>query len=215
MKRIGYSVVLAALALWAAVAFARTSGAPASRTGAPAIGGVAAEPSCVACHGGNALNTGGSVSILGAPALFRAGRTYRLTVHLASTQTAASSTRNWGFQMTAVDTADGQGAGTFTVVNAAETKLVAGSGSYATRSYVDQIATGTKDGAVSPVEWQVDWTAPATSSTRVRFFAAGLAGDGDGGTSGDWVYTGTAATTDTVTAALPRTWGAVKSTYLK
>ena len=90
MKRVGYPVVLAALALWVAVAFARSSGSPASRTGATAIGGVAAEASCAACHNDNTVNTGGSVSVLGAPTLFRAGRTYRLTVHLASTRTSAS-----------------------------------------------------------------------------------------------------------------------------
>jgi hypothetical protein len=216
MKRIWhYIAVPAVLVLWAAIGIARPNGSPASRTGAAALGGVAAEASCVNCHGDFAANSGGSVSLLGVPGLFRGGKTYRLAVHLASTQTASSSTRNWGFQMTAVDTATGLGAGTFGVVNAAETGIINGSGSFSTRRYVNQLSGGVKGGTASPVEWLVDWTAPASGVTRVRFFVAGLAGDGDGSELGDWVYTGAAASTDTLTAAVPRTWGSVKSSYLK
>jgi hypothetical protein len=210
-----YIAVSTVVVLWAAVALARSNGSPASRSGAAATGGVAAEASCTSCHGDFAVNSGGSVSVLGVPAFFRAGSTYRLTVHLASTQTAALVSRDWGFQVTAVDSATGQGVGTFALVDAAQTKLVAGTGAYATRSYVDQASAGTKGDAVSPVEWLVDWTAPVTSPARVRFFVSGLAGDSDGSGAGDWVYTGTAAATDTTTAALPRTWGSVKSTYVK
>ncbi len=209
------AVAAAALVIWAAIAFARASGAPASRTGAPAVGGLPAEGLCTGCHSGNTVNTNGSVTILGAPPLFRSGKTYRLTVHLASTQTTADADRVWGFQMTAVDTATGLGAGTFALVNASETTLLTGSstGSFSSRTYVDQSSGGIKSGATSPVEWQVDWTAPPAGATRVRFFVAGLAGDGTGGTSGDWVYTGTAASTDTTTAAIPVTWGQVKASY--
>jgi cytochrome c553 len=215
MKRTWLAVAaLAALAIWAAIALARANGAPASRTGAPAIGGVTAEGLCTGCHSGNAVNTNGSVTVLGVPPLFRAGATYRLTVHLASTQQNGNASRTWGFQVTAVDTANGQGAGTFALVNAAQTSLVSGSGSFSTREYVDQSSGGTKGGAASPADWLVDWTAPATGSTRVRFYVAGLAGDGSG-TGGDWAYTGTVASTDTITAALPATWGQVKAQYLK
>jgi hypothetical protein len=215
MKHLLRWLIVASLGTIAAIAFARANGAPASRTGAPATGGLAAESSCLNCHSGNTLNSGGSVTVLGVPALFHGGHTYRLTVHLVSSQTTGSSTRNWGFQLTAVDTANGQGAGTFAVVSAAQTAIISGSSTFSTRRYVDQLSGGTQDGAGSPVEWQVDWTAPTAGATRVRFFVAGLAADGDGSESGDWVYTGTAAATDTVTAAIPRTWGSVKSEYLR
>jgi len=216
MKRAWYHLaVLVTLGLWAAVAFAYPGGASSSRTGATAIGGLAAESSCRGCHSGNALNTGGSVSILGVPTLFRAGSTYRLTVRVASTQTSGSSTRNWGFQLTAVDTANGLGAGTFGVVDAAQTGIVNGSGAFSTRRYVNQLSGGVKGGTAAPADWLVDWTAPVSSSTGIRFFASGLAGDGDGSEAGDWVYTGTAASADTVTSAIPTTWGAVKASYRK
>jgi len=216
MKRVwNHLAVLVTLGLWATIAFAYPGGAPSSRTGATAIGGVAAESSCRGCHSGNALNTGGSVSLLGVPALFRGGSTYRMTVRVASTQTSGSSNRNWGFQLTAVDTANGLGAGTFSVVNAAQTGIINGSGAFSTRRYVNQLSGGLKDGTASPADWLVDWTAPVSSSTGIRFFAAGLAGDGDGSEAGDWVYTGTAASIDTMTPTIPRTWGSVKSSYRK
>jgi hypothetical protein len=206
-------LVLAALALWTAHALARPGGSPASRTGSPAIGGVAAEGLCTSCHGDFAVNSGGSVSLLGVPTLYRGGSKYRLTVHLASTQTTGISARTWGFQLTAVDSANGQGAGTFGAVNATETAIVNGSSAFSTRRYVNQLSGGMKDGVVSPVQWLVDWTAPVTGGPTIKFFVAGLAGDGAGGEAGDWVYTGSASTSDTTTAALPRTWGSVKASY--
>jgi len=205
--------VLATLASWTAYALARPGGAPASRTGAPAIGGVAAEGRCDDCHGDFVVNDGGSVSVLGVPTLYRGGSKYRLTVHLASTHTAGISGRTWGFQLTAVDSSNGLGAGTFTVVNATETGIINGSSAFSTRRYVNQLSAGTKAGVASPVEWPVDWTAPTSGGPTIKFFVAGVAGDGAGGEAGDWVYDGSATTRDTTTAALPRTWGSVKATY--
>ena len=204
------------LIAWAAVAYARTAGAPASKTDAPLIAGVSAEGLCTDCHdngSGSVVNDAGSITVLGAPALFRSGTTYRLTVRLASTHTFGSNTV-WGFQLTSADKGTGGGAGTFTLVNATETKLVSGAGSYSTRKYVDQTSSGTRTGAASPVEWQVDWTAPISAASGVAFYASGLSSDGSG-SGNSWVYTGTAAGADTVTAVIPRTWGAVKTSYLK
>ncbi len=211
MKRLATYLVVAALCVWAAIAFARANGAPASRTGAPTLGGLAAESNCSGCHGGNALNSGGSITILNAPAFFTPGQTYRLTVHLASTQNAG--TPAWGFQLTAVDSVTGLGTGTCAVVNAGQTSIISGTSTFASRRYVDQNSGGIRSGVASPVEWQVDWTAPVSGVSFVRFYAAGLAADGDGGTSGDWVYTGTARSADLSTPVLPTTWGEVKRTY--
>jgi hypothetical protein len=215
-RRWYYLAAVAVFLTWAAIAYARAAGAPASKTDAPAVGSVPAEGLCTDCHdnaNGGAVNDGGSITVLGVPALFRSGTTYRLTVHLASTHTFGSS-NVWGFQLTSVDNATGAGTGTFTLANATETKLVSGTSSFSTRKYVDQTSSGIKTGAASPVEWQVDWTAPASASSGVAFYAAGLSSDGSG-TGNSWVYTGTAASTDTVTAALPSTWGAVKRQYSK
>lgn len=212
MKRFGLLLV-ALSCLTAALAVARSSGPAASRTGVPAIAGIAAEGTCLSCHSGNAVNSGGSVTLLGLPPYFTGGRTYRLTVHLASTQNAG--TPQWGFEMTAVDTATGLGAGTFAVVNATDTQIASGAGSYATRRYPEQTSAGSKFGVVSPVEWQVDWTAPVAGASRVRFYVVGLAADGDGTTSGDWMYQANAASTDSLTDAVPTTWGTIKHLYVR
>lgn len=205
-------VAVAAVIAWAAIAYAKTSGAPAAKTGAPGISSAPAEGLCSDCHDG-AIADGGSIAVLGLPTLFRAGATYRLTVHLASTHTFGSSTV-WGFQLTSADQATGAGAGTFALVNATETKLVSGTGSYSTRRYVDQTSSGTRTGAASPVEWQVDWTAPASAASGIVLYASGLSSDGSG-TGNSWVYTGSAVSADTVTAAIPLTWGSVKRRYSK
>jgi hypothetical protein len=216
MKRTWYSIAVPAVLLfWAAIGMAYPSGAPASRSRAAAIGSAAAEASCSACHASFAENSGGSVSLLGVPALFHGGQTYRLTVHLASTQTAGFGWRNWGFQMTAVDAATGLGAGTLSAVSPSETGIASGSGSFSTRRYVNQSSGGTKSGAASPVEWLVDWTAPASGATRIQFFVVGLAGNGSSCVVGDWVYTGSATSTNNVTPVIPTTWGAVKASYEK
>ena len=207
-----YLVAVAVFFTWAAIAYARTIGAPASKTGAPQVASAPAEGLCTDCHTG-AIADGGSIAVLGVPLLFRAGTTYRLTVHLASTHTFGSSTV-WGFQLTSADQATGGGAGTFALVNATETKLVSGSGSFSTRKYVDQTSSGVKTGVASPVEWQVDWTAPGSATSGVAFYVAGLSSDGSG-TGNSWIYTGSAVSTDTVTAAIPTTWGAVKRQYSK
>jgi hypothetical protein len=207
-----YLVAITVVIAWAAIAYARTTGAPASKTGAPAVASAPAEGLCSDCHDGP-IDDSGSITVLGVPPLFHAGRTYRLTVHLASTHTFGSSTV-WGFQLTSADKATGGGAGTFALVNATETKLVSGTGSFSTRAYVDQTSSGIKTGVASPVEWQVDWTAPGAATSGVAFYASGLSSDGSG-TGNSWIYTGTAASADTVTPTLPRTWGSLKKQYTK
>jgi hypothetical protein len=214
MKRNWYNLLaIVVIIAWAAIAYARTNGAPASKTGAPGVASAPAEGLCDDCHGGGGINDGGSITILGVPAYFRGGSTYRLTVHLATTHTFGSGTV-WGFQLTSVDKSTGSGGGSFALVNASQTKIVAGSSSFSTRSYVDHTSGGVKTGSASPVEWQVDWTAPGSAASGVAFYTAGLSSDGSG-TNNSWIYTGTIASTDTVTAAIPTTWGAVKRQYTK
>ena len=214
MKRNFYKLLAIVLVIaWAAVAYARTTGAPASKTNAPALGSAPAEGLCSDCHDGPIDDGSGAIAVLGVPPLFRAGATYRFTVRLATTHTFGSSTV-WGFQLTSVDKGTGSGSGTFALVNATETKIVSGTGSFSTRRYVDQTSSGIRTGAASPVEWQVDWTAPASAPAGVGLYAVGLSSDGSG-TGNSWVYTGSAASVDTVTAALSRTWGSVKRQYSK
>src|SRR6185295_4972107 len=102
------------LALVSGVTFATvllSSGPPASRTGAPATGGVQAESDCSGCHArldnvGNPINNvnlpGGAVTIVGMPATYAPGQTYPVEVRLQSDSTLAAPGRKWGFELTAI-----------------------------------------------------------------------------------------------------------------
>lgn len=195
------------LALVSGVAVAYNNTPPASRTGAPAVGGAPAEGTC-SCHGSN--STGGMIELINAPAYYQPGTVYTMIVRLTSGQTAGNSNRRWGFQLTAVRASDGAGTGTFGNVAGQGTTIISGSGSFATRQYIEQ-STGSQQGATSPAQWQVNWTAPNPGVGPIRFFMSGVAGNGSG-SSGDWVYTGSFSSDD-VTPVLSSSWGDVKSRF--
>lgn len=214
-------VCLATLARGSAVSY---SGPEASRTNAPAQGGKPAEGLCTrsGCHIDNAasVNTSGSLQILDLPDWYVPGRTYRLRVRLASTHTTSAVGRRWGFQMTAVRGSDGTGAGTFTVRGnqisgpGGDTLWIQnGLGNFASRQYVEHLFEGTHYGQASPAEWSFDWTAPASGSGTIRFYAAGNAGDGSDDPTGDWIYTTADSMQDTTTAVVTRTWGSLKQQW--
>jgi len=202
---------VAALALCAAVAMAYDGNPPSARTGAPAMGGKNAEQLCTSCHGGHTVNTGGSVTLVNPPAYYVPGTVYTLTLQVESSGTAANSGRKWGFQLTAINAGDGTGAGTFANVSGQGTMIGTGSGSFATRQYVE-VSGGNHAGAASPVSWQVQWTAPNPGVGEVQFHFAGLAANGSG-SSGDWVYSNSYAMPDAATPALKTTWGSIKARY--
>jgi len=205
MRRVTPSILAGVLLLaGAAIAFASSSNPPASRTGAPS------ESTCLSCHSGNTQNSGGSIQVLDAPMLYRAGRTYRVRVQIASTNTSGNSNRRWGFEITAINTNDGTGVGTFANVSGQGTSTTTGSGGLSSRTYVRQ--TDARQGQASPAEWSFDWTAPAAGNVPVMFYVAGVAGNGSG-SSGDWVYTNTWAAADTTTPVATSTWGQVKAKY--
>lgn len=208
-------VVPAALLTSASLALAYSSGPPTSETGAISIGLFPRENTCILCHAGNPANAAvGSLQIVGVPNPYEPGTPYTLTVQLASDRTAANATRKWGFEITAIRADDGSGTGTFSVLDPTTTKAVAGSGAFAGRTYVEHTSAGTQTGAASPVSWQVQWTAPNLPAPfRVYFFAAGNAANGNGASTGDFIYTTVESTTVDVTPTLPTTWGQVKSKY--
>ena len=186
-----------ALLLASGLALAFSTGPPASETGATAVGTAPAEGNCRICHTGNALNTGGTVSILNVPAVYKPDSQYIFTVQLASTQTAGSAGRKWGFEITAVNGSTGAGFGTLARTNAdtTTTQIVSGTGNFSTRRYVEHTSTGTRTGLASPASWTLRWTAPnaAASTVRALFFAAGNAANGGGTSASDWIYTTSAA----------------------
>lgn len=131
-----------------------SSGAPASRTGAPLAAG-GNELTCTGCHGGG-INTGPislNIGLAGDPEAIEAGETYSITV----SQTGGSAQQR-GFQIVALN-ANLASTGSFTAGQG--NKVVNGGG----RQYV----THNNPNASS---WTFTWTAPAQLNGGVTFYAS-------------------------------------------
>jgi hypothetical protein len=193
------AAVLASVLGGATLAFAFSTGPPASRTGAFAVAGRTAEPNCSVCHSGQVVNDpAGSIALLGVPAQYSPGQTYPLTVRLDYPwDPPPPDPVKWGFQLQAVLAATGDSAGvwdlsantgpdTLRVVRGLSTSV------WRHRRYVEQIAASTRTGQGGPVTWTMNWVAPPADSGTVYFFLAANAANGDGQsflTALDHVYT--------------------------
>lgn len=185
------------LALAAAVVLAPSVGE--TNTGG-ALPGFAGDPepgeetaTCAVCHASFALNSGAGGVAIDAPSAFAPGETVRITVTVDNqTAPAAGGAARQGFQAVVKDAATDEPVGTVAVVDAAATQLVGGD------VYVTHTAGGTAQSA-----WAFDWTAPSAPPAAVRVYAAGNAANGNGGTSGDHVYTATADLAAATVATAP------------
>jgi hypothetical protein len=164
--------------------------------GAPAgFSGGFGEDSCRACHFDGELNEApGRLSLTGVPAFYTPGQVYPLTVSLIRPGAARA-----GFQMTA-RFEDGTQGGGLEPPTGAEDAVAITPDADGRVLYAHQLAAGGMLAAPGAARWTVSWTAPPEGGTDPRavlFHVAANAADGDGSTSGDYVYTTTAV-------ALPR-----------
>ncbi|MEL6770965.1 MAG: choice-of-anchor V domain-containing protein [Bacteroidota bacterium] len=173
MLRLATALVLVALVVFTMPDEAATfsSGAPANRSGAPG------ESTCATagCHSSFGLNSGtGSVTI-DAPDGFVPGEALTFTVSVDNTTPATPQRRN-GFQTSVKDDA-GNDVGTLELVDPSVTR-------FSGTDHVTHTSSGT-----SVSSWQVRWIAPAESPGQVTIYAAGNAANGNGASSGDFIYT--------------------------
>jgi PKD repeat protein len=144
--------------------FAHTYGMRASDyTGAPSAN------NCTNCHSGTVNSGSGKVQLFGLPASYTANSTYNLKLHVIQ-----SGITRWGFQLKA-------SSGQIVVTDPTNTYL-------GSNTYLNQTTAGTFSGQTVG-QWNFNWTAPATASANVIFYASGLAANGTGGTGGDYTYT--------------------------
>jgi len=161
---------------------AYSTGPPPSYTGAPG------EETCVSCHSSFPLNSGGgTLTITGLPANYSPGQEVNITITLTQSDRAL-----YGFQATAVDDA-GRQAGTLLVTDPARTQTVIGAVGGG-RTYIEHTRSGANPGGANQGSWTFRWRAPGAGAGRVTFYAVGNAANGDGSTSGDFIYTATAVT---------------------
>jgi len=170
-------------------AYATSSGPQPGVSGAPELGGVPAEMTCTSCHASYSLNPDalGKIELIGLPESYAPGQRYTLTFRISHPD--ASLTR-WGFQVTAIQKADGQGAGEFVVTDPQNTQRVAGS---AHRQYIEHTLPGTAMGKPGGTSWSFDWVAPARDVGEILFYGAGNASNMDGSKEGDRIYNPTPA----------------------
>lgn len=156
---------------------ARSGNPPDGKTGAPGEG------TCHDCHSTFPINSGdGAFAILG-PAEFEPNQTYEITV-----QVSDPGQIRWGFEITPLDL------GSVTITDPIHTQQSLSGG----RIYVKQTSAGTYNGTPNgPVSWSFDWQAPSEPPDQITFYAAGIAANGNGSSSGDYVYT-TTFTSDVV-----------------
>jgi len=175
---------------------ATSSGPQPGLSGAPQIGGVSAEMTCTSCHATYPLNPDalGKVELLGLPAAYAPGQRYTLTFRISHPDVALT---RWGFQVTAIQRVDGQGAGEFVVTDAQNTQRVGG---LAHREYVEHTLPGTAMGKAGGTSWSFDWIAPARDVGEIVFYGGGNASNMDGSKEGDRIYNPTPAPLATLRA---------------
>lgn len=141
----------------------------ADRTG----GSPFAQGSCNSCHSGGNFNPSLNVRLLNTAGQqvtsYVPGMSYQLEV-VVNTQTAAS---RYGFQAVALAGSTNTQAGSFSTATGIRVTPINN------RQYAEQSVKSSSNTFRTP------WTAPASGSGDVRFYAAGLATNNNGGTSGD------------------------------
>jgi len=161
-------IIFLGLLLAPAIALGYSSGPPNEMTGAPG------EQNCTDCHGSFPVNSGnGSLTIVG-PSQFIAGHTYPVVVTIQD-----PGQQRWGFEFTPLTQ------GTISLTDATHTQMQTSSG----KTYVKHTSSGTYNGVPNgPTAWTFNWTAPDNPPSQITFYAAGNASNGNGNTSGDYIY---------------------------
>jgi hypothetical protein len=162
-----------------------SSGAPSGKANDPASGSA----NCTGCHSGTATSATTQASITSTiPAAgYTPGATYTITANVNFTGRS-----KFGFQVSPQNAA-----GTLlgTLINTStQTKLV-GAAKYVTHTTAGNSGANTKS-------WTFDWTAPAAGTGAVTFYGSFMASNGDGGTSGDIIYTTSYAVTEAVASGI-------------
>jgi hypothetical protein len=154
----------------------RPEGAPALASGAPADNNRTCATS--GCHSGTASDRDGLITSNVPSTGYIPGETYTMTVSITE-----AGISKWGFQATAQNS-NGDLQGTYTLTNAAQTRLAAGTGG---NKYVTHTTAG-NSGSTGSKTWSFDWTAPAAGTGVVNFYTAAMASNNNGGTAGDLVF---------------------------
>ncbi len=153
---------------------------------------------CTVCHFGADLNGGDSGLLVDVAGTAAPGETVPITITLDNqTPEATPGSRRQGFQATVRDPASGALWGRLVLSDAANTAF-AGDGAFRDTSYVTHTLAGT-----GQTTWTFDWEPGAERSGTARVYVAANAANGNGTSSGDYVYVATADVVVGATDAAP------------
>jgi hypothetical protein len=161
---------------------AKSTGAPASSTGAPG------EFTCntIGCHDDAPSNQGQARLWLESKEWgngIEPGKNYTLKVSISR-----NDTRRFGFELVAL-TDDGKQAGNFILTDKARTQVIFNDSEWKDREYLTYTYQGTRAITNDLGEWTAHWQAPKKIEGKITFYLAGVAANDDGSDKGDEVYT--------------------------
>lgn len=151
---------------------------------APLVGGHTGAPgetSCTGCHAGTANAGPGILSFdLGGVTQYTPNQTYTGTVKLKQTGIG-----KFGFVSLALQNTGNTTIGAFSLIDTVRTRLfVDGS-----RNYVGHTPCGADASPADSIQWQFNWTAPATNVGNITLYLGSIATNHNHATSGDNTYT--------------------------
>ena len=148
----------------------------ASHSGAPG------EVSCTGCHSGSANSGPGNINYL----IGNGTSTYSPNELFAIVFSMDEEDVNqFGFQTVALKTSNNSNAGTFSLTDEENTRLMSGMG----RTYVGHTVCGADVDPPGSIQWSFDWQAPGSDVGDINFYLSSLATNHNHSTSGDHTYT--------------------------
>jgi hypothetical protein len=148
----------------------------ASHSGAPG------EVSCIACHSGSSNSGPGSINYLigNGTSSYSPGELYTILFSIEE-----DNINQFGFQTVALKASNNSNVGTFSLIDAENTRLMSGMD----RTYVGHTVCGADADPSDALEWVFNWLAPDTDVGDIDFYLASLATNHNHSTSGDHTYT--------------------------
>jgi len=177
--------------------YSNPTGAPAGAAGAPADNNNTCARS--GCHSGTAGTRDGMITTNIPSSGYVPGQLYTVTVSITE-----AGISKWGFQITP-QTSSGAMQGTWSLEEPTRTKIVS-------TKYVTHTTAG-NGGASGSTSWNIRWTAPAAGSGDVDFYAAVMASNGNGSTSGDQIFKDNLTVSEDLSASVSETNEVITSVF--
>ena len=148
----------------------------ASHSGAPG------EVSCTGCHSGSANSGPGTINYLigNGTGTYSPNELYTIIFSMEQ-----DNVNQFGFQTVALKSSNNSNAGTFSLTDEENTRLMSGMG----RAYVGHTVCGADIDPPGSIQWSFNWQAPGSDVGNINFYLSSLATNHNHSTSGDHTYT--------------------------